>query len=453
MRYLHDGKWILKWPVILSALLCLSACSYNGTYRSNLSDVCTFELPTDCAEHATQISLTGTDAEYRLGFIEYDDQGQLRDRAQQDRVLSEYLEIAGKQDVIVLTFVHGWHHSARPEDGNITEFRKMLASVSRQEAHSSQQQQRDRRPVLGVYIGWRGDSLDIPVINHATFWDRKATAHEVGRKGVTEALLRLEELVNVRNTFKDGDPPSTSRLVVIGHSFGGAVVYSSLQKILNDRFIDSRKGKNFGGNAEGFGDMVILMNPAFEALRFSSLFELSQEKCRGYFPGQLPKLAILTSESDYATKLAFPAGRFFSTVFERHRDMERYECPRPGMSNSRTVTIPQWKADRNTIGHFKPYLTHKLMPASERGPESFDLERAYSDWSAHDVDQADIYTTVDLISMQKTTARNPYMNIAVDKELMDGHNDIWGDNIIGFISELITVSTTPQQVYEQLLQN
>ena len=67
MRYLHDGKWILKWPVILSALLCLSACSYNGTYRSNLSDVCTFELLTDCAAHATQISLTGTDAEYRLG--------------------------------------------------------------------------------------------------------------------------------------------------------------------------------------------------------------------------------------------------------------------------------------------------------------------------------------------------------------------------------------------------
>ena len=45
------------------------------------------------------------------------------------------------------------------------------------------------------------------------------------------------------------------------------------------------------------------------------------------------------------------------------------------------------------------------------------------------------------------------MNIIVDEDLMDGHNDIWGDQIIGFISELITVSTTPQEVYEKLLKD
>jgi hypothetical protein len=43
------------------------------------------------------------------------------------------------------------------------------------------------------------------------------------------------------------------------------------------------------------------------------------------------------------------------------------------------------------------------------------------------------------------------MNIAVDKDLMDGHNDIWGDEVLGFISELITVSTTPVEVYEKLI--
>ena len=438
---------------VLTTTLLLSACSHNGIYRGNYSDECTFKKEGDCAGNALQIGGTGTDYEYRLGFIEYDDQGQLWAREQQDSVLDRYLRLAGMQDVIVLTFIHGWHHSAEPGDTNVAEFRDMLASVSAQEAASSAQHNRDRRPVLGVYIGWRGDSLAIPFVNHTTFWDRKATAHEVGRKGVTEALLRLEELVNVRNTFKDGEPPSTSRLVVIGHSFGGAVVYSSLQKILNDRFINSRKGKIFGGNAEGFGDMVILMNPAFEALRFSSLLELSQERCRGYFPGQLPKLAVLTSETDLATKWAFPAGRFFSTLNERHRDMERYECPKPGMVNHKPVTIPQWSADKNTIGHFEPYHTHYLKPPKENAPTTFDLERAYFEWSAHDPEQQDIYTTVDLYSKQRTTARNPYMNIIVDEALMDGHNDIWGDQIIGFISELITVSTTPQEVYEKLLKD
>jgi len=433
------------------AIVATSGCSHNGIYRSQLTDECTYKKPGDCTDHALQISHAGTESEYRLGFIEYDDQGQLWTREQQDSVIDRYLRIAGMQDVIVLTFIHGWHHSAAPGDSNVAEFREMLASVSAQEAASSARHQRDRRPVLGVYIGWRGDSLAIPVVNHSTFWDRKHTAHEVGRKGVTEALLRLEELVNVRNTFKDGEPPSTSRLVVIGHSFGGAVVYSSLQKILTDRFVNSRKGKNFAGNAEGFGDMVILMNPAFEAMRFASLLELSQEKCRGYFPGQLPKLAVLTSKSDYATKWAFPAGRFFSTLTEKHRDMERYECPKPGPANMKPVSISQGAADRKTIGHFEPYHTHTLKPVSGDGPATFDLERAYFDWSAHNPDKPDIYTTVDLFSKGRTTARNPYMNIAVDKELMDGHNDIWGDAVLGFISELITVSTTPQEVYENLL--
>ncbi|MEK9765400.1 MAG: esterase [Thalassolituus sp.] len=438
-----------KLLLVVAAAALTAACSHNGIYRSQLTDECTYQKEGDCKSSALQVSNTGEDTEYRLGFIEYDDQGQLWQRKQQDSVIDRYLEFAGKQDVIVLTFVHGWHHSAKPEDGNIQEFREMLEKVSASEAMLSSKHNRDRRPVLGVYIGWRGDSISIPVINHTTFWGRKATAHEVGRKGVTEALLRIEELVNVRNTFKDGEPQSTSRLVVIGHSFGGAVVYSSLQKILTDRFIDSRRGKNFSSTAQGFGDMVILMNPAFEAMRFASLQELSQVQCRGYFPGQLPKLAILTSETDYATKWAFPAGRIFSTMFESHRTVDTHVCPKPG--NPVATEYSQGKADRNTVGHYEPFLTHRLDPAGAESPETFNLERAYFDWSAHDNSKPDIYTTVDLKTKSRTTARNPYMNIVVDKELMDGHNDIWGDAVIGFISELITVSTTPVEVYEKLI--
>jgi hypothetical protein len=440
-----------KFTLLVLASVLLAACSHNGIYRSQLSEECSYKKEGDCAENALQIGNIDTDNEYRLGFIEYDDQGQLRQREQQDSVIDNYLRLAGQQDVIVVTFVHGWHHSAAPEDSNIQEFRQMLANVSASEGASSTKHQRDRRSVLGVYIGWRGDSLAIPVINHATFWDRKATAHEVAYKGVTGALLRLEELVNVRNTFQDGVPPSTSRLVVIGHSFGGAVVFGSLQKILAERFINSNGNKNFQSTADGFGDMVILMNPAFEALRFASLMELSQDKCRGYFPGQLPKLAVLTSESDSATKWAFPAGRIFSTMFNKHRTMRRYECPKPGMINSQAIEVSQGKADRTSIGHFEPYQTHRLTPITADSPKEFDLERAYFDWSASDNSQPDVYTTVDLVSKGRTTKLNPYMNITVDKKLMDGHNDIWGDDVLGFVSELITVSTTPVEVYEKLI--
>ncbi len=427
--------------------LMVVGCSHNSNYRGSLSIECIYTTEGDCEDSARQISKNNTESEYRLGFIEYDDQGQLRQRGQQDSVIDNYLAIAGQQDVIVITFVHGWHHSAKPEDTNIKEFRTLLASVSKIEAENSTIHKRDRRPVLGVYIGWRGDSIDIDYLNMVTFWDRKSTAHKVGQQGVTEALLKLEELVNVRNTFEDGNPQSTSRFVVIGHSFGGAVVFSSLQKILSDRYIDSRKTKNYQGQASGFGDLVVLINPAFEALRFSALLELSQDKCRGYQVGQLPKLAILTSQTDYATKLAFPLGRMFSTFFESHSTMRRHECQGTGVNNMKPVDIAQGSADRSAVGHFEQYQTHLLKAAGEGDDSIFDLKRAYSDWSASDTTDVDVYSSVTLISKGRTTPRNPYMNIEVAEDLMDGHNDIWGGRITEFIIELITVSVTPIQVF------
>jgi len=136
----------------------------------------------------------------------------------------------------------------------------------------------------------------------------------VGHLGVTELLLKLEEIANVKNSLS---PPIKSRLVVVGHSFGGAVVYSATTQILASRFVDSRAGKGYVDTAKGFGDLVVLLNPAFEALSYAPSYDLAQARC-SYFDNQVPRLVILTSETDYATKLAFPAGQAFSTFFETH---------------------------------------------------------------------------------------------------------------------------------------
>ncbi|WP_281561270.1 hypothetical protein [Thalassomonas sp. RHCl1] len=438
----------LLWPLLF--MLGALGCSSNSAYRTE-DKQCLYTAAGECATSFMQMANRGSDKEYQLGFLEYDDQGMPRSPERQDKLLNHYLEVAARQDVLLLTFVHGWHHSAKPQDTNISRFRTLLEQVSANESRDSTRQKRQRRAVLGVYIGWRGDSIDLEYLNTVTFWDRKNTAHEVGRQGVTRALLKLEELVNVRNFIKEGSPAATSRLVVIGHSFGGAVVYSSLQKVLTDRFIDSRKNKNYQGSADGFGDLVLLMNPAFEALRFAPLFHLSQQGCRRYLSEQLPKLAVLTSETDYATKLAFPAGRSLSTFFESHRNMTRHYCTRPGSGGKRAIEISQGSADRTAIGHFEPYLTHNLSAKSAGDKTTFDLLDAYQHWSAADDSQPGVFSTVDLSSYKRTTARNPYMNIQVSKALMDGHNDIWGQDIVQFVSELIRMSTTPKEVYELML--
>ena len=84
-----------------------------------------------------------------------------------------------------------------------------------------------------------------------------------------------------------------------------------------DRFVDagSRARTARGapiavGNVGGFGNLVVLINPAFEATLYSALNDMVAG--RGYLCSQRPVFAVLTSETDQATRVAFPIGRFFS---------------------------------------------------------------------------------------------------------------------------------------------
>jgi hypothetical protein len=429
----------------LVLILLMTACASNAMYRSNY-DICTYEATSDCHKNTIQVHAPGEQDEYHLGFVEYDDQGQLRDPAQMQKVMGEFQRLAAADDVLLISFVHGWHHSAKPEDGNIKSFREMLGKVSIMESIGSKQQGRKKRKVVGLYIGWRGDSISVPYVNGLTFWDRKNTAHDVGQQGVTEVFLKLEEIVNVKKGIDQSVPqPSNSRLVVIGHSFGGAVVYTSLQKILADRFIDSRANKTFQSDASGFGDLVVLMNPAFEAMRFGTLYDLSQQSCRRYFSTQLPKLAILTSEADYATRYAFSIGRFFSTMFESHVTLKRHFCNQAGSKGVQAMKIEEGEADRKTVGHFKPYLTHRLEPSENKQVRSdnFQIGNLQDIWAKHTNEVAVEFEGSRLESLNRTTPLNPYLNIRVDKELINNHNDIWRPQIVAFIRDLIAISTTP----------
>ena len=173
-------------------ILAIAGCSSNSAYRTE-GGQCRYTNTGDCSASFMQIANEHSKSPYRLGFIEYDDQGMVRSPERQKQLLDHFYRLAARQDVLLLTFVHGWHHSAKPKDENIAEFRKLLAQVSATETLDSDRQGRVARAVLGVFIGWRGDSIDIEYLNTVTFWDRKNTAHEVGRQGVTQVLLKLEE--------------------------------------------------------------------------------------------------------------------------------------------------------------------------------------------------------------------------------------------------------------------
>jgi hypothetical protein len=105
-----------------------------------------------------------------------------------------------------------------------------------------------------------------------TYWERKATAEQVAKGGITELLLRLEREVI------DEQPGRANRnlYLVTGHSFGGAVVLSALNEIFLER-VAAATAKNPDDArvlTRPFGHGVVLLNPAIEANEVFQLKEL-----------------------------------------------------------------------------------------------------------------------------------------------------------------------------------
>lgn len=441
------------WSVAAAVvgILAVTACSPFQQYRTVYPQPCVSPTPepsSECETHALQELPTGHGNRYLLGFIEFDDQGQLWDRKQMGDVVTTLNEEAGTKELLMVVFVHGWKHSAAPGDGNITTFRRALAQLSDSEAQIAKLTGLPPREIAGVYLGWRGGSVPIPLLENLTFWDRKNTAQKVGHGGVTEALSRLELVKQDKDSTESGH--SRTRLVVVGHSFGGAVVQTALAQVLETRFVETKGPPGQQSDINGFADLVVLINPAFEAMQFSPLSDMATERGT-YFASQLPVVLELTSEADAATRYAFPIGRWFSTWFENTRDRKRYNAV-----TRQEETISENDANITAVGHFKPYRTHKLYPLDQR--ERAELKelsasdsarlfiRSSADW-AHDQPGSKIpFGDVMLERTSTSAGRNPYLLAYVDKHLITGHNDIDDPRIIEFVKQLILISTqSPEQ--------
>ena len=286
---------------------------------------------------------------YLLGFIEFDDHGWLWEPKQMWTVLDRLYEEDHARGILLVTFAHGWKHNASFGDGNVVGFRQILSELQDTENQTSAKLGRGPpRKVIGIYFGWRGLSYQLPLVKEFSFWERKRTAHMVGQGAVSEVLIHLEEFRKASRVQHTNEIASHARqptmLIIVGHSFGGAVVYSALAPLLEEHLIDTLDSSGNARPPRGFGDLVILINPAYEAARFEVLRRTAAE--RSYFTNQPATLAIFTSKADDATRLAFPAGRIVSTIFERYRH-----------------DTNQYSANITAIGHFEPYRTHNLTLA------------------------------------------------------------------------------------------
>jgi len=379
--------------------------------------------------------------EHCVYIVEYDEFGNVFSRAQLNASLLAAQKVA-EEGGSVIVYVHGWHHSAKPGDENIEDFLDSVSEAS---------QQADTKAV-GIYIGWRGDSINsnnlaLKLPSYAfTFWGRKATAHAIGSGGGVSELFR--KLSSIRAN-------SDSRLVILGHSFGGAIVYSSVAQLLAEQIsLDAAPGDDEEVYllSEGFNpvaDLIVLLNPAFEAMRIAPLFTFARS--HEYQEGLPPRLVVITSTADWATKVAFPVGRSLGTIFQGYPDAH------------------SGKPNRRAIGHYVPYITHQLVVGACDNQPLMDRNKILSALNPEDTkakndnsicfpadgsESSLILTRCDAQDdCQKVTDghfitrglategylpyRFPIANIRTNASVIAGHNDIWEENITRFLQGLL----------------
>jgi hypothetical protein len=385
-----------------------------------------------------------TPEDLHLLFVEFDDQGQMWDPAGVSVALDRLKDLSEQRAVSIITFAHGWNHDASADDSNVKSFRQMLGQVFDAEAQFAQQAgSQPERAIVGVYIGWRGRSFTGP-LQYPTFWNRKSAAHRVGNEGAFEIFSRLSAIRH------GGINPKRNRLVLVGHSFGGALVFSATAHALTQSLEDLSAGRE-----SRFADLVVIINAAIEAQRFESLLRRSRE-LESKLRGQPPVFVAITSSADLATKWAFPAGRRLSSLFNSYPDPQK---PSP----SSDLTSDEAAADRTAIGHYKPYVTHVLSSCDAqnafasldpcepglRGPGSDASTKAYLNamrsaaiaWNSKRTEAAwRIEFPSALLYHAAGPADGPVMNVMASGSLISGHAEIWESPIMLFVRDLIAIN-------------
>jgi hypothetical protein len=449
-------------PGVLAAVLCLlgGACTPKAQLRGTGPSDRLLDLASLAGSQPgdpIRAEVAGRSIErypgFTLGFIELSDDGHVKDEVQKEQVFAMVRQVASEKGAIILTFVHGWHHSANVCDSNVSCFRSVLQGVSEDPGRLN------KGPIIGIYLGWRGDSSRIPALQGATFYNRKQAAHRIGENAGSRVLLELAALEDELNYDLDQrHSPGFVTMVTAGHSFGGALVFSAVDKALvgewggRDGVGPLADGAGIKKQRRELGDLVVLINPAFEAERYR-LFDQDLALPGRYEP-ECPVLVTVASQGDAAVSTAFPVGRFFWLLWHPWR-WGHFRAELTGAGHY----APQWTHELNYKG--PPDVTEK-KPGScgcpFPSPEEIGKIRLAFTESRNAVPAAPGEPCAELraldanglkgtlpagIELTETRPKwdrsSPYLVLRASANLIPGHNEIYNKNFVKFLTAYLNL--------------
>lgn len=354
--------------------------------------------------------------------VEVDDFGNFWDRTKAEAILNAIDHSSANSNVVVLLFVHGWHHNAADDDTNRSDFHLTVKAVDEKLKTEIYQDARDALKivgdvkVVGVYLSWRGESLP-GFLDYSTFWGRKAAAERVGDGAAREFIFRLNEIYKKRN---QNNQQHFMGLVSIGHSFGGQVLYKSVAASLETNAL-LHQGQPAGMPIAGVGDVTVLINPAFEAAQYDRLRVLQSRYT--YTPVQTPVLLVFSGERDWARQRFFPLGRRISAWF------------RPGFSNDEKKS--EWIT---ALGEYEPQRTHSLKLQSNAA--SYKFSKDYCE-QALGFDLTNPGVPFSDATLAPLPGRGkPFSPVVVaysDNELIETHNGIFKADFRSFLVDYVAL--------------
>ena len=478
----------------------------QATIQADLASARQAGKPSACWDNSLEAHPASADQpEYDLFSVEFDDQGWLANSSSghvpektQLTLLMDSLNQMTRDGhpLHLVIFVHGWHHSAKPDDRNVISFRRLLGHAAVAEKGLCIERRRGfdkdqyaqypqagvcedneqvppwlkKRRVVGIYLGWRGDSITGDYVEDLSIWDRKLAAEAVALGSVQEFFSRIHSFYQEHDCHTeqsrhrwlgDLDTCVDVRLLTAGHSFGGLITYRALAPRLMMGIVETDTAhlpttirRAVGGShpsaayAVGFGDLTVLINPAFEATRFEALAEAAVQ--RHYVEpdpaserrAQLPVLIVATSRTDGATGTAFPLFRRVSTPLEWPPNAEQ-------------------SPNIHTIGWEKRYWTHAItvdsgnsacdttskMPFVKRlaAEEEWSERQRKTQYAHFDDEKLAFCDSLTLTKAHSWSVLDggkqppPYMpiwNVQADKSVIDGHNDFLNDHFVDFIRQV-----------------
>jgi len=440
--------WRLSATLTLTILL--ASCAAYGPYHAN-----TASNPLN--------SVRGpADGRYKLAFVEFNDQGSELDRSQRAAAL-DLIRKAPRP--VLFIYVHGWQNNANSDD--VCHFEHFLDELSPfPEATGS------KINLIGVYIGWRGVDLTVPVLKFLTFWSRKSTGYSIAAEN--GCLAAISELAVAARA-----PDKTlHRCLLLGHSFGGLL----LENTISHSILDA--GSTGARNTSPW-DMAVAFNSADSSTgtrqlvaeldhlyKYNPVQHAYVARTGGLGKGSVlsenrPFLVILQSENDQATGQIFPIGTEAFNVVGLRAHWDKVAVPG---SNGQKVSENEFYT--HTPGNNKYLVNYHVVPLGDatpptglRAPENRAFEanilENHPDYSFYTSEHNDGHedqlchgANYDPNEIRPATgkeiwrrwqfvysgnARVPFWIVRVPKDIIWGHGGLWSDNSVAMLAALFRI--------------